>query len=64
VDLYRDFKVAQESIPYILIHVKSPPNLYDLKVHADLRKFFFKPHMEDTVFEQIRAFLWDKFNRM
>jgi hypothetical protein len=46
MDLYKDFKVAEQAIPYILMHVKAPPNLYDLKVHADLRKFFFKPHLE------------------
>lgn len=54
MDLYKDFKVAEAAIPYILIHVKAPPNFYDLKVHADMRKFFFKPHLEQRIFEQIR----------
>lgn len=51
VELYKDFKVASETIPYILIHIKAQPNLYDLKVHADLRKVFFKPHLENSIYE-------------
>jgi len=47
IELYRDFTVDIESIPYFLIHMQIPSNLFDMRVQADLRKIFFKPHLED-----------------
>jgi len=62
-DLYKDFRVTNGAIPYFLMHVIADVKSYDIKVYADLRKFFFKPHMEDMIFEKIKSTLWSLFNR-
>ena len=42
-DLYKDFKIPNATFPYFLMHVTLDAKYYDLKVYADMRKFFFKP---------------------
>lgn len=48
-DLYRDFKIAEGTIPYVLMHIIAPVDSYDLRLSADLRKMFFKPKQEDII---------------
>jgi len=46
------------------MHIKAQHDTYDLKVTADMRKVFFKPHSEDSLFEKIKSSLWSIFNRL
>ena len=46
------------------MHVKAQPETYDLKLQADLRKFFFKPAMENKIYEKLKSFLWSYFNKL
>jgi hypothetical protein len=63
-DLYKDFRVADSAIPYFLLHIKAHPDTYDLKLSADLRKFFFKPNIENKIYEKLRSYLWSHFNKI
>jgi len=45
------------------MHIILEPKFYDLKIMADLRKFFFKPQIEEQVVEKIKASLWSIFNK-
>ena len=46
------------------MHVRAQPDTYDLKVQADIRKFFFKPLLEQRVLEKLKSFLWSYFNKL
>ena len=35
-----------------------------MKLYADMRKLHFKPELEEPLLEQIRVFLFEKFNKM
>ena len=63
-DLYRDWKVPDQTIPYFLMHIKAEHDTYDLKVTADMRKIFFKPHNEESLNEKIKSSLWSIFNKL
>jgi hypothetical protein len=63
-DLYKDWRVPKGTIPYFLMHMKAEKDTYDLKVQADMRKVFFKPHMENGLYEKIKSSLWSVFNRL
>ena len=56
--------IAEESFPYLLMHVKAQPETFDLKLTADMRKFFFKPQLEDEIYEKLKSLLWSTFNKM
>lgn len=56
--------MANDTFPYFCLHIQAPPNLYDLKLYADMRKFHFKPELEEPMLESIRVFLFEKFNKM
>ena len=45
------------------MHINLDPKYYDLKVLADMRKFFFKPQLEEQLNEKIKAALWSIFNK-
>ena len=62
--LYKDFSIASEAIPYFLMHVRAQPETYDLRLQADIRKFFFKPVLEQRVMEKLKSFLWSYFNKL
>jgi hypothetical protein len=38
--------------------------MYDVKLMADIRKFFFKPEMEKLVYEKLRTYFLAEFNKM
>ena len=63
-DLYRDFMISEETFPYILMHVKAQPETFDLKLVAAMRKFFFKPHLEEATFEKLKSLMWGTFSRL
>ena len=46
------------------MHVKAQPETFDLKLTADMRKFFFKPQLEDEIYEKLKSLLWSTFNKM
>lgn len=38
--------------------------MFDLKLMADMRKFFFKPEIEKLVYEKLRSHFLSEFNKM
>ena len=62
--MYKDFRVSDSTIPYFLMHVRAQPETYDLKLYAHTRKFFFKPLIESQIYEKLRAYLWQFFNKL
>ena len=46
------------------MHVRAQPETYDLKLYAHTRKFFFKPLIESKIYEKLRAYLWQFFNKL
>lgn len=63
-NLYKDFRVAETAVPYFLMHVKAVPDAFDIKLQADMLKFFFKPKIEMTILEKLKSYLWSKFNKI
>ena len=53
--LYRDFMIPDKTIPFVLMHIETSISNYDIKLLADVRKFFFKPDVEKIVYEKIRS---------
>ena len=62
--LYRDFMIPDKTIPFVFIHFQMSDQIYDLKLQADLRKFFFKPELERLVYEKLRSHFLSEFNKM
>lgn len=46
------------------MHVRAQPETYEIKLFADMRKFFFKPAIETRLMEKLKSFLWSYFNKM
>ncbi len=38
--------IPDKTIPFVFIHFEMSEQMYDLKLFADQRKFFFKPELE------------------
>ncbi|CDW79235.1 dna mismatch repair protein [Stylonychia lemnae] len=62
--LYRDFMIADKTIPFVLMNIEMSHQSYDLKLQADIRKFFFKPEIEKVVYEKIRSLFLQRFNKI
>eukprot|EP00347_Sterkiella_histriomuscorum_P000590 403375263 len=62
--LYRDFMIAEKTIPFVFMSIETTHQNYDLKLQADIRKFFFKPEIEKNVYEKIRSLFLQRFNQM
>jgi hypothetical protein len=62
--LYRDFMIPDRTIPFVFVHFEMSENMYDIKLQADMRKFFFKPELERQVYEKMRSYFLSEFNKM
>lgn len=62
--LYRDFMIPDKTIPFVFMHFEMSEQMYDVKLMADMRKFFFKPETEKLVYEKLRTYFLSEFNKM
>lgn len=62
--LYRDFMIPDKTIPFVFMHFEMSEQMYDVKLMADMRKFFFKPETEKMVYEKLRTYFLSEFNKM
>eukprot|EP00347_Sterkiella_histriomuscorum_P011976 403370378 len=60
--LYKDFMIPDKTLPFALINIETSILNYDLKLKADMRKFFFKPETEKQIYELLRASTLQRFN--
>eukprot|EP00347_Sterkiella_histriomuscorum_P014588 403360310 len=56
--------IDHKTIPFVLVHIESAPQNYDIKLQADQRKLFFKPEIEKQVYEKIRSLFFQRFNQI
>ena len=42
-DLYKDFQIPPQTIPFVCINVICAESAFDIKILGDMRKFYFKP---------------------
>lgn len=56
--------IPDKTIPFVFVHFEMAEHMYDLKLFADLRKFFFKPEVERQVYEKLRSYFLAEFNRL
>lgn len=63
-DLYRDFKIPPQTIPFVVIEIQAKDESFDIKLLGDQRKFYFKPQYEKMMYEKMRFFLWTYFNKL
>jgi hypothetical protein len=43
INLYKDFKIPDQTIAIVFMNIEAQEQVYDLKLQADIRKFFFNP---------------------
>ena len=48
--------IPERTIPFVFVHVEMSEQQYDLKLLADVRKFFFKPEVEKQIYEKMRSY--------
>ena len=63
MSLYRDFMIPEKTVPFVFIHFEMDHSQYDIKLQADLRKFFFKPEIEKQIYEKLRSYFLQEFNK-
>lgn len=56
--------IPDKTIPFVFIHFEMSEQMYDLKLFADQRKFFFKPELERQVYEKLRSHFLAEFNKL
>ena len=56
--------IGDKNIPFALVHVETHYLNYDLKLLADIRKFFFKPEAEKQIYEKLRSQFLQRFNQI
>lgn len=56
--------IPDKTIPFVFMHFEMNEQMYDLKLMADMRKFFFKPDTERQVYEKMRSHFLGEFNRL
>lgn len=62
-DLYRDFQIPAQTIPFVIINFKLAEECFDIKLFGEIRKFYFKPQYEKRMYEGLRTYLWTLFNK-
>jgi hypothetical protein len=45
-NIYKRFKIPEHTFPYVFLHAEIHENSYELKLHPDFRKFFFRTDIE------------------
>ena len=55
--------IPDKTIPFVFMHFEMNEQMYDLKLMADMRKFFFKPELEKLIYEKMRSHFLSEFNK-
>ena len=56
--------IPDKTIPFVFMHFEMTEQMYDVKLMADIRKFFFKPEVEKHIYEKMRTYFLSEFNKM